>query len=78
MNNKDLENIVVISYYDSGYNRSIMKNGIVSQKYCDGFNTENESKGNAFDLIYRKSKLKEVFPNKTIIVCEDGDIEVIE
>ena len=72
MVNKDLDNIVVISIYDSGYDQSIMENGIVNRGY------EYRGRLDAYEMKKDVSKLKEMFPNKTIIICEDGDIEVIE
>lgn len=75
MNSKDLDNIVVISSYDNGYEFSILENGTI-HKRLDGH--RHETLIDAYSYIYNHSKLKEIFPNKTIIVCEDGDIEVIK
>ena len=78
MNNKDLENIVVISNYDGGYYYSIMINGIIYGRFGNIPQDVKNVMDNALDNLYDNSKLKEIFPNKTIIVCEDGGIEVIE
>lgn len=78
MNNKDLENIVVISMYDGGYNYSIMINGIIYGRFGNVPQDVKNVMDKTLDNLYDNAKLKEIFPNKTIIVCDDGCTEVIE
>lgn len=83
MNSKDL---VVISIYDSFWGFSVFMDGKIYtdqyrgvsaeiyKAYYDERNYEERPEG-ADD--YWHSWLKERFPNKTIVVCEDGGIDVM-
>lgn len=74
-----MKDLVIISIYDCGCWFSV----IIDEKV---YNTNNRS--DLFDEILSayhndytsdfKEYLKEKFKNKNIILCEDGDIEVIQ
>jgi len=75
-----MKDIVIISIYDSGYGFKVMVDGVVSSPY-----TCHQGKSIADVLlgVYHKfgyesgEEFKKMFPDKQIIICEDGDIEVL-
>lgn len=75
----DMKDIIVVSIYDSGYGFNVMVDGVVSSPWtCH----EGESIADVLHRIYNEfgwrsgGEFKKMFPDKQIIVCEDGDIEV--
>lgn len=81
MVNDKMKDIVIISIYDSGYGFSVMVDGIVSSPYI--FHGEKETVADILYHIYNKfgsesgKEFKKMFPNKQVILCEDGDIEIL-
>lgn len=71
-----MKNIVIINIYDSGYGFSVLVDNTIYYKMHDDLADEILS-------IYYDSHinfhdwLKEKFKDKTIIICEDGGIEVL-
>ena len=76
-----MKDIVIVSVYDGGYGFSVMADGIVSSPHT--FHGEKETVADVLYGIYKEfgwesgKEFKKMFPNKQIIVCEDGGIEVL-
>jgi len=81
MANDEMKDIVVISIYDTGYGFNVMVDGIVSSPFV--FHGEKETIADVLYRIYMKfgwesgKEFKKMFPNKQIIICEDGGIEIL-
>lgn len=73
-----MKDLLIISIYDSGYGFSIMFNGeIIERTGVD----EETNLADVFESKYNDYHfhewLKEKYPDKKIIICENGDIEVL-
>lgn len=71
---KLIDNLLIISIYDSGYEFSVLNNG-----QCDE-NEENElikAYHNKLFVEYM-DYLQEKYPEYTIYICEDGDITLVQ
>lgn len=78
-----MKDIVIISIYDSGYGFSVMvDNKIYYQSQIKEDETYEEDTladlvKNSYHNYNFEEWLKCKFPNKKIIICEDGGIEVL-
>ena len=82
-----MKDIVVISIYDSAISLSVLLNGRVYEAH-DRFEREDGEQNVADEIedIYAKENwqigkckkaFKKKFPNKQVILCQDGGIEVL-
>ena len=76
----DVKDAVVVSIYDSGYGFNVMVDGVVSSPHtCH----QGKSIADVLFSVYNEfgwksgEEIKRMFPDKRIIICEDGDIEVL-
>lgn len=79
-----MKDLVIISIYDSGFGGfSIMINGKVIEPK-DEYDIGKPTLANKIKELYQNETdkfeeyLKKKFKNKTIIICNDGDIEVLK
>ena len=72
-----MKDLVIISIYDNGFGFSIMFDGEVLKSNDELFNEIFEVYDSKL-LSDFEEYLKEKFKNKTIIICENGGIEVLE
>ena len=83
-----MKDIVIISIYDSAIGLSVLLDGKVYETH-DRFERANGGEENVADEIDDifakaawesercKNAFKEKFPNKQVILCEDGGIEIL-
>lgn len=76
----DMKDLVVVSIYDGGYGFNVMVDGVVSSPHhCN----EKETMGDVLYHVYNEfgwksgEEFKKMFPDKQIIICEDGGIEIL-
>lgn len=75
----EIKDLVIVSIYDCGYCCSVCEDGIIERRFEGGGPLLDEVM-QAWDIpntIDFYNRLKERFPNKLIIVCEDGNIEIV-
>lgn len=78
-----MKDIVIISIYDLGYGGfSVMVDGVVYGQRV--FDNEKETVADALYDVYKEfgsekseEEFKKMFPDKQVIICEDGCINVL-
>ena len=73
MSTKDF---IIVSIYDMGYNFSTCIDGEFESGYDTPKNYTIFHKFEELDMPHFLAWLQETYPNKAIIVCDDGDIYI--
>lgn len=75
----EIKDLVIVSIYDGGYCFSVYDDGVTIRRYEGGGPLLDEVM-QAYSIPYTNEWykwLKERFPNKIIVICEDGNIEIV-